>query len=232
MTAPREPRCPGVRSATPHRVWYAAYGSNMHLHRLLYYLAGGRPPGGARTYPGCRDGRHPVRALPVVLPGRLYFALESGAWTGGMGLYDPQDPGETPARAYLLTAAQLSDIAAQEMYRAPGADLELAGVLATGRARLGPGRYETLVCPGLLDGYPVLTLTAPWRSHEVRWRRPAAAYLRCLATGLVEAHGWPVHRAARYLSSRPGAAGRWRPEDVAALVDDREPPAGDRPPDP
>ncbi|WP_377270791.1 histone deacetylase [Peterkaempfera sp. SMS 1(5)a] len=226
MSTPRRPERLGGRPATAHHVWYAAYGSNMHLQRLLYYLAGGRPPDGARTYPGCRDPRRPGRMLPVVLPGRLYFALESGAWTGGMGFYDPGDPGEMPARAYLLTAGQFSDLVAQEMYRMPGADLDLAQVSATGRAQLGPGRYETLVCPGLLDGYPVLTFTAPWRSGEVEWRPPAAAYLRYLASGLVEAHGWPVGRVARYLSSRPGAAGCWRPEEVAALIADLDLPVG------
>ncbi|AXI78093.1 histone deacetylase [Peterkaempfera bronchialis] len=228
MTTPRRPERRGARAATAHHVWYAAYGSNMHLHRLLYYLAGGRPPDGARRYPGCRDTRRPGRMVPVMLPGRLYFAMESGAWTGGMAFHDPGDPGEMPARAYLVTAAQFSDIAAQEMYREPGADLELAGVLADGRAELGPGRYETLVCCGVLDGYPVLTFTAPWRSSEVEWRRPAAAYLRYLASGLVEAHGWEVGRVARYLSSRPGAAGRWRPEEVAALVPDLEAPVRPR----
>src|SRR5688500_7228239 len=89
-------------SAAPDRVWYASYGSTMHADRLSYYRRGGRPPHGARTYPGCRDRSDPERTLPVLLRGRLYFALESPAWTGGLGLYDPLDPGEMPARAYLV----------------------------------------------------------------------------------------------------------------------------------
>ncbi|MGW8332136.1 hypothetical protein ACWGLE_30040, partial [Streptomyces sp. NPDC055897] len=36
-------------------VWYASYGSNMHLDRLAHYIEGGRPAGAARSYPGCRD---------------------------------------------------------------------------------------------------------------------------------------------------------------------------------
>ncbi|WP_280715976.1 histone deacetylase [Kitasatospora sp. MAP5-34] len=177
----------------------------MNLDRLVCYLAGGRPSGGAREYPGCRDRRRPARAVPVLLPGRLYFAFESRVWTGGMGFYDPMDPGEMPARAYLLTAGQFSDVAAQEMHRAPGPDLDLSGVLATGRARLGPGRYETLVCPGVLDGYPVLTFTAPWRSAEAELNAPSAAYLGHLSEGLAAAHGWSEARIAAYLGSRPGA---------------------------
>ncbi|WP_435796543.1 histone deacetylase [Kitasatospora indigofera] len=208
----------GPGPAPGGRVWYAAYASNMCLDRFTCYLAGGRPPGAARTYPGCRDARPPERAVPVLLPGQLYFALESAVWTGGSGFYDPLDPGEMPARAYLLSAGQFSDVAAQEMARPPGADLDLAGVLADGRARLGPGRYETLLRAGWLDGLPVLTLTAPWRRAEAEPTRPAAGYLRQLARGLREGHGWSPPRIAGYLAGRPGAAGAWRPADVEALL--------------
>lgn len=218
MTTPRRPEPPGTRPAATHHLWYAAYGSNMHRERLTCYLRGGRPSGGTRTYPGCRDPRAPERALPVMLPGTLYFATESPVWHGGRAFYDPDAAGETPAHAYLLTASQFSDIAAQEMYREPGTDLDLSEVLGRGRARLGPGRYETLVCPGLLDGYPVLTFTAPWRSGEVEGNAPSAAYLRHLASGLMASHGWSAARTAGFLATRPGAAARWTPERVAELV--------------
>ncbi|MFI9329479.1 histone deacetylase [Kitasatospora sp. NPDC052868] len=181
----------------------------MRADRLACYLRGGRPEGGARSYPGCRDARPPARALPVLLPGVLYFALESPVWGGGMGFYDPARAGRVPARAYLLTAGQFGDIAAQEMHRGPGADLDLAGVLGGGRDRLGPGRYETLVCPGTLDGVPVLTFTAPWGLGGAELNAPSAGYLRVLAAGLGEAHGWGRRRVAGYLATRPGAAGHW-----------------------
>ena len=192
----------------------------MHLDRLHYYLSGGRPPGGRRTYPGCRDQRPPRQTIPVLLPGRLYFALESMAWTGGMGFYDPLDPGEMPARAYLLAVSQFADIAAQEMYHEPGEDLDLSAVLADGRAALGDGRYQTLVCPGALDGCPVLTFTAPWRSAEASLNKPSAAYLRSLASGLRESHGWTREEAADYLAGRPGAEGEWDAAGIAALIGD------------
>lgn len=207
---------------SPGHVWYAAYGSNMHRDRLSYYIQGGRPPGGARTYPGCRDRRLPETAIPVMLPGQLYFALESMAWTGGMGFYDPEDLGEMPARAYLVSSQQFSDIAAQEMYQDPGGDVDLTQVLAHGRAKLGPGRYETLVCPGLIDGLPVLTFTAPWRRSEAELNRPAAAYLRNFASGLAEAHGWTPKETAIYLSARPGAAGHWSSAEIVAALEEEE----------
>ena len=83
-------------------LWYVAYGSNLHAARLDWYLRGGRPPGGLRTYPGCRDCRPPRRTVPALIPGGVYFAGESRAWTGGMAFYDPQLPGRAAARGYLV----------------------------------------------------------------------------------------------------------------------------------
>jgi hypothetical protein len=158
-----------------------------------------------RVYPGCRDTHEPERRVPVTLPGQLYFAGESAAWTGGMAFYDPTASGTMPGRAYLITAQQFADVAAQEMRREPGADLDLTEVLARGTARLGPGRYETLVCAGRLDGLPLLTFTAPWRIEDAALNPPSAAYLRHLGAGLAEAHGWSPDRIAAYLSTRAGA---------------------------
>ncbi|MFJ4096194.1 histone deacetylase [Kitasatospora sp. NPDC089913] len=199
-------------------VWYAAYGSNMHTERLACYLGGGRPADGAREYPGCRDGRPPRRSVPVRLPGSLYFALESRVWGGGMAFYDPYGPGTAPARAHLLTAGQFSDIAAQETGGGPGTDLDLGTVLRTGRDQQGPGRYRTLVCLGTLEGLPVLTVTAPWRLAEAELNAPRARYLRAIAAGLTDAHGWSARRASVYLTTRPGAAGHWTVESLYAAL--------------
>ncbi|MFJ4597978.1 histone deacetylase [Kitasatospora sp. NPDC088861] len=199
-------------------VWYAAYGSNLHAARLACYLRGGRPDGGARTYPGCRDRRPPRRDVATVLPGTLYFARESAVWGGGSGYYDPDAPGELPCRIYLVTASQFSDIAAQEMHRSPGADLDLTRALAHGRDQRGPGRYETLVHAGALDGHPLLTFTASEGLAGAALNPPSAPYLRTLAAGLAESHGWSTRRCADYLASRPGAAGHWNAADVLAVL--------------
>ncbi|MER5768995.1 histone deacetylase [Streptomyces sp. NPDC001985] len=187
---------------------------------MRYYLAGGRPPGSARTHPGCRDRADPVRSVPVELPGALYFATESPVWTGGRAFYDPGGGGRVWARAHLVTAGQFSDIAAQEMYRAPGTDLDLGPAVTGGRDSLGPGRYETLVCPGFLAGLPVLTFTAPWGRDDVEWVAPAGGYLRWLASGLLSAGAWRAPAVARYLSRAPGAAGHWSPGEIARLLED------------
>ncbi len=199
-------------------VWYAAYGSNMSLNRLRTYLRGGRPEGGTLTFPGCRDPADPIRSIPLRLSGVLYFATESLTWTGGRAFYDPGCPGEIAVHAHLLTTAQFSDIVAQEMYRAPGTEVNLTEVTETGATTLGPGRYETLVCAGAHEGHPVLTFTAPWRYRDVPGNPPAAAYLRHLAAGLRAAHDWSLRATAGYLATRPGADRRWTPETVHALL--------------
>lgn len=201
----------------PELVWYVSYGSNMYAARLTCYLAGGTPPGAQRTYSGCRDRRPPRHALGCELSGGVYFATESALWGGGRAFYDPELPGTAPARAHLITSGQFADIAAQEMYRDPGADIDLEPVLATGRAELGPGRYETLLHVGDLDGRPMLTFTAPWHAGDVPWVAPSASYLRMLAGGLREAHGWDVHRVAGYLADLRGARRHWTAADIAAL---------------
>lgn len=199
-------------------VWYAAYGSNMHLSRLRCYLTGGTPEGGARTVPGCRDPAEPARSVPLMLPGLLYFATESLIWTGGRAFYDPDGPGQTAARAYLLTVDQFSDIAAQEMYRLPGADLDLTEAITNGRALLGPGRYETLAYAGTFESRPILTCTAPWHHNDLPGNSPSPTYLRHLAAGLIESHGWTIETTATYLATRPGANHSWTPESLAALL--------------
>ncbi|MFD7031083.1 histone deacetylase [Streptomyces sp. NPDC059917] len=211
---PLAAEAPGVSE----RIWYASYGSNMHMDRLSTYISGGTPAGATRTYPGCRDHRAPERSIAVELEGCLYFATESPVWTGGRGFYDPTAPGRMRGRAHLVTVSQMSDIAAQEMYKEPGTDLDLTTVLRLGRAELGPGRYETLICPGAIEGVPLLTFTAPWTLQDIEPLMPSAAYLRYLAGGLLESGPWEERDIADYLTSCPGAAGNWTPTQVLELL--------------
>ncbi len=176
-------------------VWYVSYGSNMSAARLESYLAGGVPPGGRRHNPGARDATPPRRSVPVDLPGALYFAGESPQWGGGVAFYDHDAPGgPTAARAYLVSAQQFADVAAQEMYRVPqeGDPLEEVVIngLDDGRHHVGPGRYETLVEVGRLDGAPMLLFTAPHGIDHVEHTVPNEVYLGLLEAGLRESRGW------------------------------------------
>lgn len=191
--------------ADPAEVWYVSYGSNLAADRLACYIEGGSPVGSSTHHPGARDPRLPERSMPVELPGALYFAGRSAQWGGGgVAFYDHDTPGPTAARAYLVTVAQLADIAAQEMHRVPDPDdpLEevLVGGLDGGRHQAGPGHYETLIEVGEHDGVPMLTFTAPHGLGHVPLTRPSPPYLAMLAAGLRESHGWSEEQIDAYFA--------------------------------
>ena len=185
------------------QVWYVAYGSNLSADRFRFYLRGGRPPGGLRTYPGCRDGTEPARTVPLVVRGSLSFTGASTAWGGGTAVFDPDGTGRVAAAAYLLSAGQLADVLAQEMRRDPGEDLDLQTLRREGRHRYGPGRYETIVHLGVRDGIPLVTLTSePF--DDAPLAAPTDAYLRTMEVGLRETHGWGPAEVRAYLAAIPG----------------------------
>jgi hypothetical protein len=203
------------------RVWYVAYASNLGTERFRCYLAGGRPDGGLRTYPGCRNAADPAEMFGFEHPGALVFAGSSGVWGGGMAFYDPDHPGSVACRAYLVTVEQFGDVVAQEMRHPPGGDFARAlsavlpevGELHT----MGPGRYETVLRLGARDGVPMLTVTNG-DVTALGLTAPSAPYLRSIATGLREAHGWDDGRIVRYLATAPGLRGAWTPDEVVAAI--------------
>ena len=73
-----------------------------------------------------------------------------------MAFFDPEGAGSVACRAYLVTAEQFADVAAQEMRLEPGGEFAqaLASVLPdVGELhRMGPGRYETVVRVDTRDG--------------------------------------------------------------------------------
>ena len=220
-------------SGTTDLVWYAAYGSNLHLPRLTCYLAGGTPPGSLRSYAGARDTSPPRAVVPVWLPGRVRFAGDSPVWGGGVAVLHPDDragraatvsrSGETPddragraatgsrsgevaATAYLLTRAQVCDVVAQETRREAGAVSELEAPLG------GSGWYDALVTDEL-QGRPLVALAA---TDPPPSNAPGATYLGMLVQGLRETRGWSREQCADYLCAWPGAEA-WTRDDVLAL---------------
>jgi hypothetical protein len=198
-------------------VWYVAYGSNLNLERFTAYLQGGRPFGATRHYPGSRNSQRPERVIPLMIPGGLRFVGVSPVWGGGVAIYDASAGGEVAARAYLIRAEQFADVLAQERGLEPGLHIDLAPVHETGVHSLGTGQYETLAHLGSHDDYSMLTFTsADVEMHPLN--APSARYLRTIAIGLREAHGWTDVAIGRYLAKCPGAAGAWSPESIEGLV--------------
>ncbi|MGH3360226.1 MAG: histone deacetylase [Nocardioidaceae bacterium] len=216
MDTPANDRC--AAAAETDLVWYVAYGSNLLAERFGCYVAGGSPAGSMRTYPGFRDPAPPRRTEPVTVTGGIYFAGESKVWSGGSAFLDPGLHGTVAARAYLIGAAQFGDLAEQEMLREPLDDRDLSVVLADGRHVYGQGRYETLLRLGERAGVPMLTVSAPWTAATAELAAPTGDYLRTIGRGIAEAHGWDADRVGRYLAEAPGAADRWRADQIAALL--------------
>lgn len=199
-------------------LWYVAYGSNLHLPRFRCYLAGGVPAGGARHYPGCRDTSEPVEIVSLEIAGGLYFAGRSGVWGGGLAYVDTSRDGSVAARAYLLTPGQLSDVMRQEKWQEPDTDLDLESVLPGSDLVIGSSGYQLARHVGVRADRPMLTITS--HDGEPQLSAPSPAYLRTIAAGLGEAHGWSAGRIGEYLSAAPGARGTWTARQVAAIADE------------
>jgi hypothetical protein len=152
------------------------------------------------------------------IPGAIYFAGQSRMWNGGTAFYEARGNDAVAARAYLITMAQFSDVAAQEVRRPPGVDLELTGIGSNGRA-LGPGGYETVVGLGCRQGLPMVAITAGERADQTPVP-PSWSYLRTIVAGLREAHRWSPARIGAYLFRAPGVAVAWTPEQIAELADE------------
>jgi hypothetical protein len=198
-------------------VWYAGYGSNLDVDRFHCYLLGGCPPGAQRTYPGARRPEEPLDDRPFRMAGRVAFAWRSPTWGGGVAFHEPDQPGETLARAYLVTAGQFADVLEQEMGREPGVDHDLAGVLAGGRQTVGPGHYETLHLAGELDDRPVLTFSTP-DVEPLGLRPPAPAYVETMARGLRQTHDLGDEELVDYLADCRGTELGWTRGELAELV--------------
>ncbi|NOX31727.1 MAG: hypothetical protein GXP35_17035, partial [Actinobacteria bacterium] len=119
-----DPRSPDSGSSRSGQVWYASYGSNLLRQRFEHYLTGGTFRGAPQRgqHVGARDSALPTDDRAWRVPHGLRFAGESTRWSGGgVAFLDPAvGSGEAVVRMYRITAAQFSDVAAQENGLRPG----------------------------------------------------------------------------------------------------------------
>jgi hypothetical protein len=151
------------------------------------------------------------------MSGRLMFAWESPTWGGGIAFHEPGPEGSVLACAYLVTAGQLADVLAQEMWREPGADLDLTEVVGARRHVIGPGRYETLHLAGELDGRPVVTFSSS-DIESLGLRAPAPPYVTTIARGLRKTHHLSDDEIVDYLLASPGVDLTWDRTSLAEAV--------------
>lgn len=148
-----------------NKVWYASYGSNLLWERFRYYIEGGTFPGNGREYDGCEDTELPAETRRIEIPFERYYARNSSSWSdGGVAFIDPEKPGKTMGRMYLITEGQFAEVKDQE----------------------GPDWYGREVCLGKYDGCPVMTFTEYERSPETE---PSEGYLAVVREGEEETKG-------------------------------------------
>lgn len=210
--------------ATRRRVWYAAYGSNLHWPRFRCYLAGGRPPGGTRVHAPCADHRPPAAEIAATVPFPLHFAGASPTWGGGVAFIDPdRRDATTLARLYLITVEQFAAVVAAEGHRR---SVRLPALTAGTPCayRVASGAYGVVVRCGQRHGMPVLSVTGP--PAGARAAPPRPAYLRTIAAGLARSHRLSPAGVADYLQPASGIAGHYGRDELVALA--AGPPAGQR----
>lgn len=184
-----------------HRVWYAAYGSNLCRERFLRYLTGGPvPEAPRRTQSGARDPSPPMADRACALPHPLYFAGVSKTWGGGGVAYlDVDQPAEeaTLGRLWKVTLEQLEDVYRQENREAGVLRIDLEALRASISLRPSSGPYGRLVLLDHLHGLPVITFTSPSRRTDSN--PPHDSYRRIIARGLQETWSLDAGDAAEYL---------------------------------
>jgi hypothetical protein len=72
---------------------------------------------------------------------------------------------------------------------------------------LAGGAYTELIHCGERGGHPMLSFTASENRRD--FRRPSAAYLHVIGSGLKECHRLRTSEVAAYLGDRPGVRGTW-----------------------
>ena len=200
-------------------VWYAAYGSNVDRDRFSAYLRGGPVAATGVIESGARDPSPPRQEEPCRFDRPIRFAHHSRRWNGATAVLD-HSPGTGIAlgRRYLITAAQLADVVAQENRRAPS-ELPLDALTVGEVHALSPGGYDGILLLGLVDGIPVITFTSPVQPTELEPAPPSAAYLRTMGVGIKVAHGLTAVEVGHHLHRAPGVSPHWTVEGISALVE-------------
>lgn len=211
-------RCSADRAAVNHRVWYAAYGSNLLAERFHRYLVGGSYGDSDREHVGARDPAAPRDARILEVPHQLRFGRESSRWGGGVAFLDPRSgSGGAVVRCWDVTSQQFGDVAAQENGLLPGElEIDIEAVVETGSVDLADRWYGRALLLGELEGRPVVTFTC---AEVPVVSTPGQPYLEVIVRGLLEAEALTVDQVPAYLHSCPGVAAGWGLGRLAELAD-------------
>ncbi len=158
-------------------VWYACYGSNLNDARFKCYIAGGEFNG--KKYKGCDNKTLWEDDKWIEVPGRLYFANESGKWNNkGVAFYDKNGEGITIMRLYKITEKQFKDVHAQE---------------GNGDSWYG----EEVILGVAEDGLKIKTFT---NKSRLKSNAPDEEYRTFIEKALVEEGGYNIETIKEYIN--------------------------------
>ncbi|MZP30103.1 hypothetical protein GTO91_10330 [Heliobacterium undosum] len=189
-------------------IWYVGYASNLCWERFECYIIGGKPTGGNRHNPGCRNQEPPLLKTAIRIPYPMYFARNSQQWNGGIAFIDHERNVVkcTLARGYLITRQQFDDVVAQENSLGRGTySVDIESIIQKGNGDLSKGLYSRIVYLGHKDDYPMLTFTSPKPMNSEVISEPSKAYLGVIWKGLRESYpDLSREELLHYLNGLPG----------------------------
>ncbi|XP_050376901.1 histone deacetylase 5 [Argentina anserina] len=198
-------------------VWYAAFGSNLLLKRLLCYIEGGQVDGMLKPCVGSEDKTPPKEIMWKTFPHRLFFGREfTLSWgLGGSAFLNPESNSEdkTHMCLYRITLEQFNDLLVQANYgghtlSSPLFDLSALNSVTSEEPhslQVLEGWYGNIVYLGKEHSNPILTMTCTksnverFKSGEVALCAPSKKYASTIVTGLVEGKQLSQEEALAYI---------------------------------
>lgn len=203
------------------KVWYACYGSNILERRFRCYIEGGKPEGAVKTYKGCNDKTLPTKNERFYICSELYFSKKSKSWNGSgvafiKNKFDKKQ--SVFGRIYLISKAQLIDVARQETDTEEHLDLNFDQAIKNGSSIFKESSwYGNLIYLGQQNNVPVFTLTSKVDLDDIN--RPSENYLKTIIYGIREAHGLDNKTIVDYLITKNGIVGNYTAEELFKLLD-------------
>ncbi|KAF5730197.1 histone deacetylase 5 [Tripterygium wilfordii] len=200
-------------------IWYASFGSNMWIPRILCYIRGGQVEGMNGACPGSMDRNPPKETLWRILPHRLFFGHSSTrTWgPGGVAFLNPESKiqDKTYMCLHKITLEQFNDILLQENCLSdhdmsfPLFDLTALNSVIKEKSIsmevLKKGWYHNVVYLGEEGNIPILTMTCPlsdvesFKAGKLPLCAPSKEYANTLIRGLVEGEQLSEEEAVAYI---------------------------------
>ena len=145
-------------------VWYACYGSNINIDRLMISINGDRN-GKFGHVDGCVDKTKPLDAKPYIFNCPIYFAKHSNRWNGGVAFLDYENVGKSYGKIYKLKMSQFKGILEQEC---------------------GSKSYNAIIYVGDYETFPIFTFTSAHKREDLE--TPSKEYCDVIKKGILDTY--------------------------------------------